>query len=334
MQVCNLGWHAFNIAHKNMDQINVHTGCVPDYMKAAVNFLFNDDDEIVKTFLPNQLESIHTIADECVKLGNGVEQKYNDVICLIQELLEACINAKHIHGEYLEEVKNKIEENKLREQTAKELDERYNKAMEDMEKQVEEAQEEFKSSMNSIPAGTTLVAMKTAHTLTQITTIMASAVTAGVTLNPRGFWESLRGLSAWINGNIFNVFTMPKAQQCTQAGSSEQDVQKTETEEEDPVSTLEVYSRSSQILSQATKFPEYIDKDEINWKRLYDQKKKKPQTENVKKQFERISGEIENAEASKAKDKALSLCQRGIDICEQIETYSPEKTWDEKKTEQ
>ncbi|KAL6460733.1 hypothetical protein MHYP_G00306990 [Metynnis hypsauchen] len=40
MQVCNSGWWTFNEAHKNMDQIWLHTMAVPDYMKIAVKILF------------------------------------------------------------------------------------------------------------------------------------------------------------------------------------------------------------------------------------------------------------------------------------------------------
>ncbi|XP_004080235.1 early endosome antigen 1-like [Oryzias latipes] len=306
MQVCNSGWHAFNMAHKNMDQIRIHTGSVPDYMKAAVNFLFNDDDEIVKEYLPNQLDSIRTIADECVELADGVEKKYNDVICLIQELLEACINAKHIYGEDLEKVKNKIKENKMREQSAKELNEKYTKAMEAMEKQVEEAQEEFKSSMKSFPTGIELVGMEIADALSQAVAVIGNAVFA---------------------------MGAQRTQQCTQDGSSEQVVQKTETEKEDKGSAQKIYSTSSQILRLATTFLEYIEKDKIKWNELYDQKNKKPRTEFVKNQFERIFRSIEKEEKSKAKKKGLSLCDTGIAICEQIETYSPEETWDKKTTQ-
>uniref|UniRef100_A0A3P9IYU1 Uncharacterized protein n=1 Tax=Oryzias latipes TaxID=8090 RepID=A0A3P9IYU1_ORYLA len=308
MQVCNLGWQAFNMAHKNMDQIRIYTASVPEHMKEAVKILFQGNDEIIEKLLPNELKSIRTIADECVELADGVEKKYNDVICLIQELLEACINAKHIYGEDLEKVKNKIEENKLRERSAKELNEKYTKAMEAMEKQVEEAQEEFKSSMNSIPTGMELVGMDFAHALSQAVAAIGNAVV-----------------------NIATKLIQPV--QFSQAGSSEQVFQTNKTEEEDPVSEVEIYSMSSQIFSQAEIFLKYIDKDEINWKELYDQKNKKPKTEFVKKQFERISGKIENFGNSKAKDKALSLCDTGIAICEQIETYSPEETWDKKTTQ-
>ncbi|RVE59350.1 hypothetical protein OJAV_G00187450 [Oryzias javanicus] len=308
MQVCNSGWQAFNIAHKNMDQIRIHTASVPEYMKATVKFLFQGDDEIIKNFLPNQLESIRTIAEECVQLADGVEKKYQDVIGLIQELLEACINAKHIYGDELEKVKNKIEANKMREKTAKDLDEKYEKAMKAMEKQVEEAQEQFKTSMNSLPTGAELIGMEIASAMSQTVSTMGSALIAMAT-------------------------QQPQPQQCTQTGSSGQVGEKKEIEKEDPAAELEIYVRSSEILKTVASISEYIANDKVNWKELYDQQKKEPKTQFAKGQLERISKEMEKAEKSKAKDKALSLCKSGITICEQIATNSPDKKWDKKKTQ-
>uniref|UniRef100_A0A4W6FM99 Uncharacterized protein n=1 Tax=Lates calcarifer TaxID=8187 RepID=A0A4W6FM99_LATCA len=137
MQVYDSLSHAFNEAHKNMDQICIHMSTVPDYMKAAVNILFNGTDEVIETPLPNQLENIHTIPDECVTLADSVEKKYADVINLIQDLLEACINAEHFYGEEMEKVKMKLEENKLREQSARQLSEQSKKAQQSYEKSVE-----------------------------------------------------------------------------------------------------------------------------------------------------------------------------------------------------
>ncbi|XP_024140404.1 uncharacterized protein LOC112154046 [Oryzias melastigma] len=303
MQVCNSGWQAFNLAHKNMDQIRIHTASVPDYMKSVVKILFQGDDETVENFLPNQLKNIPTIADECVELADGVKKLYNDVISLIQELLEAIINAKHIHGEDLEKVMNKIKENEMREKSAKELDERYTKAMEAMSNQVEEAQEEYKRSMNSLPTGWDLVSTEVAETLTQTVGTMVNAVAAMASQHPA----------------------------TSKSGSSEMDVfNKSETV--DVVSELEIYSRSSQILRQATTFLEYIDEDKINWKALYDQKTKSPKTQYTKEEFERLFKKIQKADVSKVKDKALSLCERGITICERLASYSPDQVWDKETT--
>ncbi|XP_018518566.2 uncharacterized protein LOC108874540 [Lates calcarifer] len=143
MQVYDSLSHAFNKAHKNMDQICIHMSTVPDYMKAAVNILFNGTDEVIETPLPNQLENIHTIPDECVTLADSVEKKYADVINLIQDLLEACATAEHFYGEELEKVQMKLEETKLKEQSARQLSEQSKKAQQSYEKCVEKNQKEL-----------------------------------------------------------------------------------------------------------------------------------------------------------------------------------------------
>uniref|UniRef100_A0A4W4DZT4 Uncharacterized protein n=1 Tax=Electrophorus electricus TaxID=8005 RepID=A0A4W4DZT4_ELEEL len=106
MQVCNSGWWAFNEAHKNMDQIRLHTLAVPDYMKNAVKILFQSDDEIVQAHLPDQVENIRAVADDCLALASETEKGFTNVINIIQELLEACINANSPYREEQEEIKN------------------------------------------------------------------------------------------------------------------------------------------------------------------------------------------------------------------------------------
>ncbi|KAL0172560.1 hypothetical protein M9458_032871 [Cirrhinus mrigala] len=159
MQVCNSGWWAFNEAHTSMDQIRLHTSQVPDYMKTAVKILFQGDDEVVKAHLPDQLDNIRVIADECLKLSDATEKRFTDVISIIQELLEACVNAEHFYGEELEAVKKRLEENKMREQSAQETKKRTEKAMSAMEKELERAQDNYKKALDSLPNGWDMVGM-------------------------------------------------------------------------------------------------------------------------------------------------------------------------------
>ncbi|XP_024141364.1 intracellular protein transport protein USO1-like [Oryzias melastigma] len=296
MQVCNSGWQAFNIAHKNMNQIRIHTATVPDYMKAAMKILFQGDDEIVEALLPDELDNIRTIATECVDLADGVEKKYQDVIGLIQELLEACLNAKKKYNEELNEVRNKMKENKMREKSAKELKLKYEKIMEDASKKFEDAQNQYKKSMDSLPTGWEIFQMDMAGVLVQ------------------SFSKLLTGLTYKIPEKI-NKLKIPG-----------------ETKEEEPLSDIEIYCKISQIFSTLSALQFHMDEKNINWNELYSQNKGRIKSEYSKETFERVSKEIEGLEKSKAKDEALSLCKRGIAICEQIATYSPEKTWDEETT--
>uniref|UniRef100_A0A8C2ATD7 Uncharacterized protein n=1 Tax=Cyprinus carpio TaxID=7962 RepID=A0A8C2ATD7_CYPCA len=91
MQVCNSGWWAFNEAHMSMNQILLHTAQVPDYMKTAVKILFQDKDEVVKAHLPDQLDNIRVIADECLKLSDATEKRFTEVIKIVQELEKIAI---------------------------------------------------------------------------------------------------------------------------------------------------------------------------------------------------------------------------------------------------
>lgn len=301
MQVCNSGWQAFNEAHKNMDQIRIHTATVPDYMKTAVNVLFNASDDVIKTLLPNQLGNIKEIAEECVTLAEGVEQKYLNVIYLIQELLEGCMNAKHFYGEELEKVKMKLEEAKMKEQTARQLNQRSKKAMEDLAKEMEGAQAAFKSVMDSIPSGWEIIAM-----------------------------DFVEGISTAATG-ILNGFSFQASRSHEGAGGSATNTNKADTGI-DEITLIRVCSKSGEILKLAGLLKDFVTKGEIDWKNLYDQKNKSCTKAGwVEGQFQRINEELNMLEDEKLCYKALSICQRGIEICDNMSLYNPECKWNDKQ---
>ncbi|KAL6460724.1 hypothetical protein MHYP_G00306900 [Metynnis hypsauchen] len=159
IQVYNSGWWAFNEAHKNMYQIQLHTIKLPDYMKTAVKILFQGDDEIVKALLPDQLEKIYVRADDCLALADTIEKRFSDIINIIQELLEACTNDKHIYGEELEEIKKKLKETKPREQTSKEVYECTKKGMNATEKELQEGRENNSKAVDFLPSGWDMICM-------------------------------------------------------------------------------------------------------------------------------------------------------------------------------
>ncbi|KAG7522238.1 hypothetical protein JOB18_017186 [Solea senegalensis] len=90
MQICNSGWEAFNDAHNGMDRIRLHTGKIPNYIKTTVYILFNASDKVIETLLPDQLENICSIADDCVEQATMVEKRYSDVFSLIERVGDAC----------------------------------------------------------------------------------------------------------------------------------------------------------------------------------------------------------------------------------------------------
>ncbi|KAL7826674.1 hypothetical protein AOLI_G00318830 [Acnodon oligacanthus] len=288
MQVCNSGWWAFNEAHKNMDQIRLHTMAVPDYMKTAVKILFQDNDEIVKAHLPDQLDNIHFIAKDCLELAEKTEERFTDVIKIIQELLEACINAKHVYGEELDEIKKKLEETKMREQAAQQANERMQKAVRAMEKELKEAQQNYSKAMDSLPSGWETIAMN--------------------------FVEGMaEGITTLLNGVATVAIKKYEKRIENQAKDSGADI----------VDVIHIYSKSAEILKCAENILQYVPQNQIDWNKLYDQKNKATQTNFEEKQFQRIIGNLEPFAECDPKKLALDLCEEGLNICKELATYAP-----------
>ncbi|XP_058625274.1 uncharacterized protein LOC131536404 [Onychostoma macrolepis] len=311
MQVCNSGWWAFNEAHKSMDQIRLHTAQVPDYMKAAVKILFEGNDEVVKALLPDQLGNIKVIADECLELSNVAEKRFTDVINIIQELLEACMNAEHFYGEEMVAIKKKIEEGKLREQSALETKKRTEKAMSAMEKQLDEAHESYKKSLDSLPNGWEMIGMDFVSGITQ----------------------SITGI---ING-VASVISQPgQMMACSATTTTSGPKSCIKDQERDMVDEINVYSKSAEILTCAQTIQQQLNEknkvEDIDWTNLYDQKNKTTKTDFVANQYGRISENFQDIPDCPAKKQALELCKQGMKICIELATYAPEGKCDKDKS--
>uniref|UniRef100_A0A672M512 Uncharacterized protein n=1 Tax=Sinocyclocheilus grahami TaxID=75366 RepID=A0A672M512_SINGR len=306
MQVCNSGWWAFNEAHTSMDQIRLHTAQVPDYMKTTVKILFQDNDEVVKAHLPDQLDNIRVIADECLKLSDATEKRFTEVIKIIQELLEACLNAEHFYGEELEAVKNKLEEGKLREQSAQETKKRTAKAMSALEKELEQAHESYKAALDSLPNGWEMIGMDFVGGITGSITGMISGIASLIS-------QPMKLLSSAISGS-----------------GSDQEVAT------DVVAEINVYSKSAEILKCAQNIQQLMnvnsEDDDIAWTNLYDQKNKTTTTDFIAKQIVRISENLKKFSDCPANKQAQELCIKGMEICNQLAKYAPDGKCDKDKS--
>ncbi|XP_016116157.1 uncharacterized protein [Sinocyclocheilus grahami] len=311
MQVCNSGWWAFNEAHKSMDQIRLHTAQVPDYMKTAVKILFQGDDEVVKAHLPDQLDNIRVIADECLKLSNATEERFNNVIDIIQELLEACLNQNQFYGEEIEATKRNLVETKLREQSAKETKRRTEKAMSTMEKEMEKAHENYQNALDSLPVGWEMIEMEIAE----------------------GMLQSVTGLFS----GMMSVLSNPVTAVCSATTQIFATAQELMGKRGDLVDEINIYSKSSEILKLAETVKEEMcvtnKDDEIKWTNLYDQKKKKATNiKFIKQQFKRLSNCLEQLTDCSVKSEAQSLCIKGISICKQLANYAQDGNCDKDKS--
>ncbi|KAI4884680.1 hypothetical protein NFI96_004821, partial [Prochilodus magdalenae] len=306
MQVCNSGWCAFNEAHKNMDQIRLHTMAVPEYMKTAVKILFQGNDEVVEAHLSDQLENIRVIADDCLALADTTEKRFTDVINIIQELLEACVNAEHFYGEELEEIKKKLEESKIRKQTSEEAVKRSKKAVKTMEEELEEARETYKQAMDSIPSGWNMVAMDLVGAVNESFTVLVSGLTAAV--------------------------TQPVVQMCNASKTIAETVRDVKGTKADGVDEMNIYSKAAEILKWTEGIQQFVQSNNIDWKDLYDQKSKSTKTDFYKQQFQRINRSLEKFPKCKPKKDARKLCEEAINICGQLAKHAPDGKCEEAKT--
>lgn len=94
MQVCNAGHNAFQKAHVNMDAIQQATNRLPIDMKQAVQILVKGNSIQMEKFLPKTMDSIKSIAVDCLDYAEEVEQKFIFTQDIISELLEVCFATK------------------------------------------------------------------------------------------------------------------------------------------------------------------------------------------------------------------------------------------------
>lgn len=299
MQVCNAGWGAFNEAHKSMDQIRLHTVQIPQYMKSSVKILFEGTDEVIEALLPDQLNNISVIANECLRLSNNTEECFTEVIKIIQELLEACVNAEHFYGEEMEAIKKKLEVTKLRQQSAQEAKERTSKAVNAMDKEMDQARESYKKAMDSLPNGWEMIGMDVVSGITQsITDLIVGMV---------------------------SVISHPVKTMCS-AAKNIKNIKK--DQERDLVAEINAYSKSAEILKYIQNIQQQInvnsEDDEIAWANLYDQKEKCTKSDYIGEQFKRISHDLKTIPNCTAKSQAEELCNEGIKICQTLAKYAPD----------
>ncbi|KAL4629544.1 hypothetical protein GN956_G17005 [Arapaima gigas] len=103
MQVCNGAWEAFNSAHKSMDQIRRYSLQMPRNLSTVVETLMQDNDAIVSSLLPGQLQNIEDVTHECYQLASQVESQFMYVISVISELMEAFTCSTKLHNDSVRE---------------------------------------------------------------------------------------------------------------------------------------------------------------------------------------------------------------------------------------
>ena len=165
VQVSNSGWDAFNEAHTSMDQIRLHSLNVDTHVKNAVKFLLKGSPEEVEQMLPLSLNKIDKIANESLQLAQNIENRFVFVMQLTAELLEACTNTKGVYDSKAKETETAIRVAKLEQEAVLKEEKAMKSRLEKMEKDVTEAQADFKDAVKSIPSGADMLLMSAAEAM-------------------------------------------------------------------------------------------------------------------------------------------------------------------------
>uniref|UniRef100_A0A3B3S5C9 Uncharacterized protein n=1 Tax=Paramormyrops kingsleyae TaxID=1676925 RepID=A0A3B3S5C9_9TELE len=304
MEVVHSGWAAFNEAHKNMDQIRLHTGNVPAYME---RMLLQDSDEWRQKLLPVTVEDMSSISDECVKLADETEKKFTFVINLIQELLEACKSAKKVYGSDLENVERKCKELEIEKEASNLATERAQKMFDYINEQVTAAEINFDEAMKKVPSGWKVFSMNLSDAFIDGMLTILSLLTR---------------MTAKSRGQICNVNVRN-----TIAGS-----QDAKNESEDTLAMCNILTKAILLLKLTETLNSFIDKEEIKWSEIYDENENMAKTLYLGEQYNQVKTSMESEKNCKAKKVALDICTDAIKLCSELTEIAPEGKCDAVKT--
>ncbi|XP_059841478.1 uncharacterized protein LOC132402596 isoform X1 [Hypanus sabinus] len=302
VQVSNEGWEAFQEAHKNMDQIRLLTVNIPTDMRDVVKFLMQKDPKVTEAFLPIPLNSIKSTADKCLKLSSAVEDKFTGVICLINELLEACTSSKGVYEQELHEIKIKKELTEMKEKAAREAKAMVEEHHKKLESQLKQAQEDYKANMDSMPVGWNAVAMSMAETTT-------------------------KAVSLFITGGVLKVLAVEGCKAVGKAAGSladklwKSDPNNVGEAENNIINKAETLGSFIQIL-----YPFQIEDLKIDLKKLNSEDEIK-KLHWCKQQLVKFQEEARNGGDCPEKVAALKICETAIGICvglENLQTSKPD----------
>ena len=311
MQVCNAGWYAFNEAHTSMDQIRLHTANVPQYVRTATEVILKNDERLFQAVLPDTLANIDNIASECLRLSSCTKDRFEMVISLVHEILEASTSAKEVYTEDLKNVTQKMEENEVRKESKMETDKRTKEDLQNFKTKLDAAEKLFDKAMKSMPSGWDMIGMNLVEGLAESLTTLVSGVTNLVTFN----FDKMVG----------------------KEGKGQGSAQKPGTEKEKMdlyFAVKDVYEQAGTIQKLAEQLKGLTAESKIDWVGLYDQKDKKAKSDYTKGMLEEVKNIITSFKGSDAKTTALEICGKGISICTEMASIAPEGECEASKEQQ
>lgn len=286
MQVSNSGWHAFSIAHKNMDGIRLLSMSIPEQIKMIIKTLFQDDLTLIDALLPGQLSSLKSIANECSSLAKAVDNKFNDVICLIGELLEVCTSSKSQYEQGLTETKRALEDLKLRKAAAEDAQVKAEDYYKEIKNRVTETFDDYRKAVDSIPTGWNAVILEFTSTIRETLTLPIANL-----ISLLSFKE--------------NKLPIPIHSR------SEEDCES----EDDFIAMNNICALSAQMLSLVDALQTMVDDEgNIDMDLLYNKKHNEIKTVWTKKKSQQLLAKIKKERKCRMKNLAVKICNYIIDI--------------------
>ncbi|XP_058022854.1 uncharacterized protein LOC131190034 isoform X2 [Ahaetulla prasina] len=286
MQVSNSGWHAFSIAHKNMDAIRLLSMSVPEQIKMVIKTLFQDDLTLIDALLPGQLSSLKSIANECSSLAKAVDNKFNDVICLIGELLEVCTSSKSQYEKGLAETKRALEDLKQRKAAAEDAQVKAEEYYKEIKNRVTETFDDYRKAVDSIPTGWNAVILEFTSTIRETLTLPVASL-----ISILSFKENI----------------LPVPIHSRNEGDDES--------EDDFIAMNNICGLSAQMLALVDALQTMVDDEgNIDMDVLYNKKHNEIKTVWTKKKAQQLLAKIKKERKCSMKKLAVKICNYIIDI--------------------
>ncbi|XP_008175417.2 uncharacterized protein LOC103307080 [Chrysemys picta bellii] len=140
-QVSERAWEAFN--EVNMQPICWHSKYVSEQMTNIMQGFFQNT-QVEKNQLQTKIKKIQDKAEKCTESAQAMQQgKFLEVIFLVKELLQACQNAEYGYEKDLDEMRIKLKEVKIKQESVR-------KTMEDAKWKQMQVEGETKKALNEI----------------------------------------------------------------------------------------------------------------------------------------------------------------------------------------
>lgn len=148
-----------------MDAIRLYSAQVPDRVKKVVRTLVQGSQEDVKDIVPIELGKIERNSEECLRLAQSVEKKFEHVMDLTGELLEVSTAARGYYQKNQEEMQLKRDIALAKEKAAREKVKSAKEQQEKLQKDVREAKRSWEKAVDSMPSGWDILGMEVVETI-------------------------------------------------------------------------------------------------------------------------------------------------------------------------